>query len=146
MGRKKKENTVYVMRREGWKAHFEVHVSPSARTMREHVAEIYERYGLILPSELDSTLGLVCPIMRLDSISGASDGLFAVMFVNMENCGTEILCHECLHVALAHERHVLMFGMDYGPECGEHEERLAYFLGAAMAGVVATLRENGHIA
>ena len=51
------------------------------------------------------------------------------MFVNEERCGTEVLCHECLHMALAYERHVLLFGMGYGEFCGENEERLAYFLG-----------------
>ncbi len=146
MGRKQRGNVVYEMRREGWKAYFELHVSTTPTAMKEHAAETYRNYGLELPSEWEGTVGLVCPLMRLDAVSGRSEGLFALMFVNEERCGTEVLCHECLHMALAYERHVLLFGMGYGEFCGENEERLAYFLGKTMAGVVETLREHGHIA
>jgi hypothetical protein len=46
---------------------------------------------------------------------------------------------------MAHERFVIRYGMDYGPQIGEDEERLAYYLTSSIKGVYNTLYENKHI-
>ena len=76
MGRKQRGNVVYEMRREGWKAYFELHVSTTPTAMKEHAAETYRNYGLELPSEWEGTVGLVCPLMRLGCRFGEIGGAF----------------------------------------------------------------------
>jgi hypothetical protein len=67
------------------------------------------------------------------------------MFVAEDGLGVGIIAHECLHVAMAHERFVLCYGMNYGPQIDEDEERLAYFLTSTVRGVYDMLYEHEHI-
>jgi hypothetical protein len=73
---------------------------------------------------------------------------FATMFLNEEQLCLEIIAHECLHLAMAHERFVVHFDMRYGGELYDDisdEERLAYFHGRVFDGVYAILKKNGHL-
>jgi len=137
MGRKV---AVYEMRRDGWRSYFELHVHPTVKSMRKTLAEdpFFNSDGL------DTTDGCVCPVSTMDTKTGERDGLFAYMHLNEEHLGVGIVSHECLHVALAHER-MTMFGMRYGDECGKDEERLAYLLTDIIRGVYDILYEHGHI-
>jgi hypothetical protein len=74
-----------------------------------------------------------------------TSSMFATLFLSLDNMGTEILCHESVHIGMAHERFINRFKMEYGDQCGTNEERLAYYIGSVMRGLVETLRENGHI-
>jgi hypothetical protein len=127
------------MRRDGWNCYFELHVSKNARTMRKHIEKVSQVDGWNIPTEeWENTRGLVHPIF-------AYTGPFAYLFIAEDGLGAGIVAHECLHVAMAHERLVLRFGMNYGPEIGEDEERLAYFLTKCIKGVYDVLYENKHI-
>jgi hypothetical protein len=130
---------VYIMRRDGWCDYFELHVSPTSAIMREHAEEVASRDGWTVPSVgWDTTRGMVHPMLSLD-------GPFAYLFLAEDYLGAGVVSHECLHVAMAHERFVLRFGMAYGDQIGEDEERLAYFLTDTVKGVYNTLYEHGHI-
>lgn len=135
----KKKTAVYEMRRDGWRDYFNLHVSPTANDMRKHIEEIADRDGWAVPTEgWDETRGLVHPVKSID-------GPFAHLFLAEDGLGAGIVAHECLHVAMAHERFVLQFGMDYSDQIGEDEERLAYFLTSAIRGVYDTLYRYKHI-
>lgn len=133
-----KRTTIYEMRRDGWNDFFELHISKTDKDMRRHIEEVAKKeYWLDTVLPLDRTLGLVHPFI-------STEPCFAYCFLSEEHLGTKIVAHECLHVAMAHERFVFCYGMDYGDECGPHEERLAYYFGEALDGVYATLIEHGH--
>jgi hypothetical protein len=67
------------------------------------------------------------------------------MFLNEEKLRHEVIVHECLHLAMAHERLVLRFNGDYGRQVSNDEERLCYYHGEAVEVVYEVLRENGHM-
>lgn len=135
----KSKTAVYIMRRDGWNDYFEMHVSPNAHAMRMHAEAIAKRDGWTVPSEgWAETRGMVHPMQSIE-------GPFAYLFLNEDSLGSGIVAHECLHVAMAHERFVIRYGMDYGPQIGEDEERLAYYLTSSIKGVYNTLYENKHI-
>jgi len=137
----KPKTTIYEMRRDGWRDYFELHVSPTSDAMRKHAEEIAARDGWKVPAEgWNETRGMVHPI-PMQSLGGP----FAYMFLAEDALGVGVVAHECLHVATSHERFVLKYGMDYGPEIGEDEERLAYYLTSCVRGVYNTLYENKHI-
>lgn len=138
----KSKTVVYDMRRDGWVCYFEMHVSPTAQAMRSHIRSFYAKRKRPVPDNLKDTLGMVSP---LKSSYVANKDPFAFLFLNEENMGGAIVGNECLHVAMAHERFVLCFGMGYGPEIGTDEERLAYFFSDCIKGVFNTLYEHGHI-
>ena len=141
----KSKTVVYKMRRDGWLDYFELHISPTAQAMRMHAEAIYRKIEKPIPEGWANTLGLVLPLSC--SVDGYFDGLFAFCFLNEASLGVGVVSHECLHVAMAHERFVMRFGMDYGDGkgCLEDEERLAYFLTDTVKGVYNTLYDNGHI-
>lgn len=129
---------VYEMRRDGWTDYFELHVSKTQKQMAAHIRKFYTEWGAPVPGLLSETLGLCSPVSR-------GDGSFAYLFLNEENLGVGVVAHECLHAAMARERFVNKFKMEYGPECGTHEERLAYLFSDISRGVYDILYENGHI-
>lgn len=135
---KPRKTHIYELRREGWEDYFELHVSPTLRSMRIHIAKTLKEDGKKKQENLEDTLALVSPRITWD-------GPFAQMFVNEEHLGVGILAHESLHVALAHERFVLRFSGNYGSGVSENEERLAYFLSDTIRGVINLLREQGHL-
>jgi hypothetical protein len=92
----------------------------------------------------DELRGIVMPVNTFDDKTGNRDPLFSVVHLNENNLGGGVVGHECLHVALAHER-MTMFGMQYGEECGTDEERLAYLLTDIIKGVYSALYDNKHI-
>lgn len=141
----KSKTVVYEMRRAGWRDFFELHVSPNPQAMRMHAEAIYRKVMHPIPEGWESTIGLVLPLCM--SINGRDSGLFAYCFLNEKDLGAGVVSHECLHVAMAHERFVLQFGMNYGEgyETLADEERLAYFLTETVKGVYNTLYDNGHI-
>jgi len=114
--------------------------------MRTHADEIYDTVGK-KREDLSNTLGLC---MAIDKPRYSDDGkyLFAVLFLNEDNLGSGIVAHECLHIAMAHERFVLRFGMNYGNGLDdlEDEERLAYFVTHCAKAVYNVLYDNKHIA
>jgi len=137
---KKTDTTkIYTMKRDGWNDYFEMHVSKTDILMRKQAEKIAKRDGWAIPSDgWQDTRGMVHP---MSTISGP----FAYLFLSEGSLGVGVVAHECLHIATSHERFVFRYGMDYGEQIGEDEERLAYFLSSCIKGVYKTLRENGHI-
>jgi hypothetical protein len=64
---------------------------------------------------------------------------FATMYLNQEWMGVDLLSHECVHLALAHDRFVLRYRMYYGTQCGAAEEALAYYQGDALNSLIKLL-------
>lgn len=134
----KKLTQVYYLHRDGWKDWFAVHVSKTKGIMQRHIKSMDRKYGWKIDMEgFEHTLACVQPVYH-------DQGCFAIMFLNEQYLGVGTVTHECLHVAMAHERHVLQFGMDYGSEIGEHEERLAYYLTEVVKSVYNMIYENHH--
>jgi len=133
------QTKMYKVERAGWTSYFDLFVSPSAKAMRAYIKKYFEAHNFLIP-RVDDTLGLVQPIQ-------SKDGMFAACFLNENNLGVGTVAHECLHIAMAHERFVSRFGMDYGDgDSGlDDEERLAYLLTDTVSGVYNVLYDNGHI-
>lgn len=134
---------VYRITRKGWNDCFELHVSPTRKAMHAYIKKYYANHKLgnpsVLSSEDGNVNGMVQPI-KIDN-----DGVFAIMFLNEEHLGGGTVAHERLHVAMTHERKVLMFGMHYSGEINDDEERLAYYLTDCVKGVYDALYDNKHI-
>ena len=139
----KSKTVVYRISRKGWNDCFDLHVSPTRKAMHAHIKKYYADHKLgeppVLSGEDGNTNGMVQPI----HVDG--DGVFAIMFLNEEWLGAGTVSHECLHVAMTHERKVLMFGMHYSGEINEDEERLAYYLTDCVKSVYDALYDNKHI-
>jgi hypothetical protein len=136
---KKDTTKIYKMQRDGWLDHFEMHVSKTSKEMREHIEKLFKEWHCEIPSDgWSETRGLVHPVQSIE-------GPFAYLFLAENALGVGVVAHECLHVAMSHERFVLRFGMNYGDQIGEDEERLAYYLTSCARGVYETLYENKHI-
>jgi hypothetical protein len=134
-----RKTPVYVMNRDGWNDYFLLHVSKDTKAMRAHIEAVAKEEGWEVPHEgWEEIRGLVHPMISVDA-------LYAHLFLAEDYLGAGIVAHECLHVAMAHERFVLRFKMAYGDNIGEDEERLAYYLTSVIKGVYNTLYDNGHI-
>lgn len=144
---KRQVTSIYEMRRDGWRDYFELRVSKTQKAMLADIKMIFKKSKHPIPDNFESTLGLVSPMYR--SSGGQDDGLFAFCFLNEEHLGVGIVAHECLHIAMAHERFVLQFKMEYGPglvdNSLEDEERLAHFFGNCVAKTYCILYDNKHI-
>jgi hypothetical protein len=132
------EAVIYIMRKEGWKETWEMHISKTPESMRDHIKAMYRKWKIKDPRDYGDAIGLVHPVLSTGSI-------FAYCFLNEGHLGAGVVSHECLHVAMAHERFVLRFGMNYGDSIGDDEERLAYYLTSCVRGAYDTLYDNDHI-
>jgi hypothetical protein len=133
----------YVMRRDGWLDYFVMKVYSTPSNLRHGVT----RDG----GEPDPTCeGLVQPNVLLYR-DGTLGAFSSTMFATVYLCEPRLrlspgyLAHECLHIAFAHERFILRYKMEYGPQCSAQEERLAYYHMDIVDGVTKTLRKGGHI-
>jgi hypothetical protein len=82
---------------------------------------------------------------RVVPIEGIPQGNeYAHMFLNEKDLTIGVLSHECLHVAMAHERLVYKFAMCYGDEITDDEERLCYYHTYVIRAVVECLDKNNH--
>lgn len=115
--------------------------------MNVHIAAWAKRTGAICTHDV-ATCGLVqaTNVREFPSEgkqSWCSDH-FATMFLNDEDLHrnkAEIVSHEALHCALAHERFVQHYSMDYSSSTDmEHEERLCYTHGRIVKGIYDALR------
>jgi len=130
---------IYNLSRIDWNDEFELHVSKTAKTMRNHIKSMYKQWGLkYKESEFDDTLGMVHPVR-------STGNLFAYCFLNEENLGAGVVSHECGHIAMAHERFVLRFAMNYGDNCNDDEERMLHYMASCVKGVYEILYANNHI-
>ena len=133
---------IYDMHRDGWNDYWRMAVYKTNKAMLKGLAD----EGI--KDFTADTLALVHPsatYTHKDEYGGFASDMFATLFVSQENMGSEVLCHESVHIALAHERYVLRYGMDYGDDCNPDEERLAYFTGKVFRGIVETLRRHKHM-
>ena len=127
----------YAICRTGWLDYFTVKVYSNVKHMRIGIT----RDG---GTPDGSCIALVQPAVSMTNprhIGEFTSNMFATMYLNEDHMGRDILVHECLHVALAHERFVERFRMYYGLECGAQEERLAYYLSEIYVELTRRLRK-----
>ena len=139
----KSKTSIYTISRKGWNDCFDLHVSPTRKAMHAHIKKYYADHKLGLPPVLSNEDGNVNGLVQPLKIDDGN--VFALMFLNEEWLGAGTVSHECLHVAMTHERKVLMFGMHYSGEINEDEERLAYYLTDCVKSVYNALYDNKHI-
>jgi hypothetical protein len=129
---------------------FSLHICPTRKAMNAHITAWAKKTGHVVTHEA-ATAGLVQPaFVREFPAEGKgswySDN-FATVFLNDADLRTdrmEIIAHEGLHCALAHERFVQHFSMEYGGGTDsnmEHEERLCYTHGRIVVGIQNALRK-----
>ena len=132
---------VYRMNHPGYTDWYELHVSNTRKVMQNHIAKQFKEWGISkhLPDGMDNTAGMVHPIID-------TTGQFCTMFLCEEYLGVGTVTHECLHAAMAHERWIAHFAMNYGDGMTEleDEERLAYRLTDIVNQVYDVLFANGH--
>jgi hypothetical protein len=68
--------------------------------------------------------------------------MYGIILLNEENLTNELIAHECLHAALAHERLINRYMLDYYKENGE-EERLCWYFQWLYANVIFALKDEG---
>jgi len=128
---------------------FTLVVSPTEKEMRAEIRKHLrktEHYSKDM--YLETTAGMFSPASMWEKGSiypgTFSSDIFGIMFLS-ENCICPgYITHECLHAAMAHERSRIRFDMAYGDDCGENEERLAYYTGYCVKAVTDVLIQNGH--
>jgi hypothetical protein len=126
---------------------FSLHVSSTRKEMNRHI-EAYAKSTWNVVEHEPLTAGL-CQATAIREFPPEGkrrwySDQFATVFLNDEDLkknGTEIVPHEALHCALAHERFVMHYSMDYS-SCDdmEHEERLCYTHGRIVVGIYKALR------
>lgn len=119
---------------------YEVHVLPTVAELKEYARTVYEREKWYWAHDTFDALALVHAEFR-----PRKDNAFAVLFISEERCGTRVLSHECVHVALAYMRAGGMSLPRASTGIDDREEALCYLVGDIMAGIVGTLREYGHM-
>jgi hypothetical protein len=140
---------IYRIGRKHFDDYFELHVSKTAKEMKRHIKDWADKCDAKVFDVDEQYEGLVQPTYMRE-FPAENDrrwycSMFATMFLNAEYITHEVVAHECLHVAMAHERCVEHFMMDYGGDCGDHEERLAYYLGEITQEVIKTLKEGKYL-
>ena len=134
-----------------FKDYFEMRVYKTKKQMLSNIQHYSKKHDMLI--EHDSrTAGLVQPTQirefpALDDRKWFSSH-FATLFLNEEVLPIEVIAHECLHIALAHERFVEHFVMDYGDDYLDdltNEERLCYYHGRIFQGVFDILKKNKHL-
>lgn len=142
MGKAVKYPIIYEMRRDDWDDYWRMAIYKNNKELLEGL----KNEGI--DDGTTDTLALVRPTAsytREGEFGDFTSSMYATLFLSLDNMGTELLCHESVHIGMAHERFIERFKMRYGDQCGKDEERLAYFIGSVMRGIVETLRENKHI-
>lgn len=137
------EPCVYILRRPGWKHYFELHVSKTRKAMLAHTDTMMHELGReTTPYGIKAQ---VTNFVRQTFSVTDSNGIFAIMFVNEQDMGIALLAHECLHVAMAHERFTGVYEMIYSDPYSSVEEGLAYLLSDVVDLVIKTLDTNNHL-
>ena len=135
---------VLKMQKPGWNDWWELRVARTQKEMQKDIAAYDEENGVPL-SNTEGVLGQVspCTIISFDKDNASLGMQFATMFLNQEDLSPGVVAHECLHLAMAHERFI-HFAMNYGPGDTDidDEERLAYYLTSCIRGVYTTLIEE----
>jgi len=129
--------SIYIMSKDDWLETWELHVSKTAKIMRKHIKEFSLSSWGIIETDLDDVLGMVHPVI-------SPNECFAYCFLSEEDLGAGVVAHECGHVAFAHER-LIRFGMCYGNECNNNEERLLHYMTECLKGTYNILYDHGHI-
>lgn len=128
---------------------FTLIVTPNVKKLRFEIEKAFEKWDRDEPeANLDGCAGMFSPACTFEK--GPYDGtftsdVFGTMFLAEDHLGVGYVAHECLHAAMAHERQRIRFDMNYGNDCDDHEERLAYYLTYCVREVWNTLIENGHV-
>lgn len=137
-----KNTKIYIMKKDNYTDHYEMHVSKNVKIMREHIKDIYKENKWVIKYYIDEVKGLVSPIISNNSVNNHP---YCYLFLNEDDLGVGTVAHECLHISMTHERFINRFKMNYGLQIGEDEERLAYYLTDVVKGVYNVLYENKHI-
>ena len=128
--------------------YFDLHVSATQKEMNAHAERWAKSLGIKMQHDA-ATAGIVQPssIRMFPEVYRDEEWrsiCFCRMFLSQEKLTEQIIAHECLHVAMCHERHVEMFDMRFDMEIDEDEERLAHYLGRTVEGVMKALRKGGY--
>lgn len=140
-----KQYTIYPQK--GMKECFTLIVAPTVKEIRSEIRRVFRKIERE-PEDVPGTAGMfspACTIFNSKHPGGFNSDMFGYMFLAEEMLGAGYVAHECLHAAMAHERQRIRFSMDYGDNCNDHEERLAYYLTDCVREVWITLLENGHV-
>ena len=142
-----KSTSIYDLRRPGYRDYYEMHVSKTMKIMHDHIAKLCGDIGVPVNPSLPDIQAMVKPMFRWIRTEKRDSGLYCYLFLNEEHLDERTIAHECLHVAMCHERCVLEFRMNYAEDMfdTDDEERLAYFLGDVVEGVYCALRKGKHL-
>ncbi len=128
---------------------FMLHISKTKKIMHSDISRWAKNNAE--PIDIDSCVAGLVHTMPVHEFAGDNNGwyniCFAHMFLNEERLSHLTISHECLHVAMAHERYITHFDMMYGgcyDSDIEAEERLAYYLGKSVDAVMEKLSNGGH--
>jgi hypothetical protein len=142
-----KSTLIYYLARPGYRDYYEVHVSKTMKIMHNHIKKLCQDVGAPVNPDLPNIEAMVKPMFRWVRTERRDSGLYCYLFLNEENLDERTIAHECLHVAMCHERCVNEFRMAYSDDMfdTDDEERLAYFLGDVVRAVYMVLRKGKHL-
>jgi len=137
-----KNEDIYQIKKPGWNATFIVHVSKTRKAMVKATLDFYKQMKWDPKFDNIDNNETFGRVIQIEGIPQKNE--FAHMFLNEQDLDIGVLTHECLHVALAHERLIFRFGMCYGDEITDDEERLCYYHTHAVRAVYDLLIANNH--
>lgn len=129
----------FQIRRDGFLDYFEVHLSDTLDEMHKHGSRC--SLDASDKEDKDITEKHLAYIVPVDFYSLDKEVCFAVLHISKEDLTYYIISHECLHIALFHERLISRYNMVYN-EYTEHEERLAYYHGFVVDSVITLLKKE----
>ena len=133
----------YMFKKDDYTDYFVILMYKNRKQMYTGIKK-YEKENKIRSVIMDGLSGRVYPQNRYDKLGNM---LFAVCFLNEEDANMDIISHECLHIAFAHEEQVFCYTGTYSNLLNtiEEQERICYYYGEILRSVMNTLKINKHL-
>ena len=114
----------YRIQQDGFKIYFTLHVSKTQKAMHNEIVRCGND-----DQGLDGVAGQFSPVSCHIDENGERVWNLGDMFLNEQYLQAGITSHECLHAAMAYERFIRGFYMDYNSEdCNPDEERFSSYI------------------
>ena len=135
----------FYITKDGYKDYLTVRVYKTQKAMYEASEKLGALYKNESNGDKDSTAWFITtPVNKCKfTNSEFTADMYGIILLNEEYLLYDLIAHECLHAALAHERLINRYMLDYYNENGE-EERLAWHMQYIFANILDALKEYGY--
>jgi len=134
----------FFMNRKGYKDYLVVRVYKTNKSMHSGCKKLDLYYKYNSPPAPDASAFFVCtPVSKCNKTKSETTAeMYGIILLNEEYLIYDLIAHECLHAAIAHDRLINRYMNDYYNENGE-EEKLCWYFQWLFANVIYALKDEG---